>query len=235
MEWTAERIENVYRAWPRFDADGEARRSGNLPNIDLLRLSLPYLWGADRGNYVLMAARALQSLLYRGNIYADGFDAVLFLTEGTWQPNNRIIRYKKTWKMISQFESLGNLRPGAEVLIESLLGLRFASVAAVNPSSFSVAFRLISSSSYCGLITLTREPDFLGEDFAREMYRLSFPITPEQGGRFNIGNVCSSRCAQGDLIVDCGFETDDSCFLIDIFGPPRTMKAVEGMISSIRR
>ena len=227
MEWTTERIEDIYHAWPRFDADGEARRSSSLPTIDLLRLSIPNLPGSNRSNYVLMAARAFQSLLYRNSIYADGFAAVLFLTEGTWQPNNRIIRYKKTWKMISQFESLGNLRPGAEVLIESPLGLRFASVAAINPSSIAVAFRLISSSSYCGFIALTRAPNFLGEDFAREMYRLSFPVAPEQNGRFNIGNVCSSRCAQGDLVVDCGFETDDSCFLIDIFGPPMTVKALE--------
>ncbi|HEY3147911.1 MAG TPA: hypothetical protein VGJ75_16255 [Dongiaceae bacterium] len=230
MECSTELIENVYRAWPRFDADGAVRQSGHVPDLGVLRISIANPLGAQ-GDYVAVAARTFQALLYRGAIYAEGFELALFLTENTWQPNNRIIRYKKTWGIIAQFNRLGNLRPGAEVLIEDPRGIRFASMAAVNPSSIATAFDLISSSGYHGLVLLTRTPDYLGEDFAREIYGLSFPHVSDskRGGQFELGNVCFSRCAKGDLVANCGLESDGSCFLVDVFGAAAALKQLANL------
>jgi hypothetical protein len=168
----------------------------------------------------------VQAALLRSGIYADGYSATLFLTEGTWQPDNRIIRYKKTWKMVAQNHGLGGLVPGAEVLIESTLGIRFASVAGVNPSSIPMAFRLISGSHYYSFILLGRGSDLLGDAFAREMYELSHvaPGEHQKLERFSIAKVCSARCPKGDLVVDCDFETDGRYFFVQIFGSSAQLK-----------
>jgi hypothetical protein len=215
MEFTTELSENVYRAWPLFDPELAATQALNTPDLGVLTIKV-----AKSQDPFVTSARVLQAALLRSEMYADGYQAALFLTEGVWQPNNRIIRYKKTWKMIAQNHGLGGLVPGAELLIESPLGIRFASLAAVNPSSIPAAFRLISGSGYYGFIVLGKGPDLLSDAFAREVYELSHiaPDERQKTERFRIAKVCSARCSKGELVVDCDFEDDGRYFFVQIFG-----------------
>src|ERR1700741_5665796 len=108
MEFTTELSEDVYRAWPLFDPELAAAQAPNTPNVGVLTIKL-----AKSQDPFATAARVLHAALLRSDIYADGYQAALFLTEGVWKPNNRIVRYKKTWKMIAQNHALGGLVPRA--------------------------------------------------------------------------------------------------------------------------
>lgn len=221
MDFTVELIENVYRASPQFDPEVAAAQSVDVPDVGVLEIKV--VKPQDR---LAIATRVIQAALLRSGIYADGYQAALFLTEGVWQPNNRIIRHKKTWKMVAQNHGLGGLVPGPEFLIESPLGIRFASLAAVNSSSIPHALRLISGSHYYGFMLLGRDQDILRDAVAREMYELSHSVSAERRPmeRFRIAKVCLARCPKGDMIVDADLEDDGRYFLVQIFGQLSTLR-----------
>jgi hypothetical protein len=228
MKATRETVEDVYSAWPLFDPALAAKRAGLVPKIGVNRIKIP----ADRtiGEDALIGkgAAELQTALIRSGLFTEGYRTYLFGCPTVWQPDNRLVRYKKLWSNLAEFGDLGEFERSDELLIEGKDGIRFALIAAAKPpalrTALNIALPTFSMSRYCSaFLFLSKRSGLLSEAAVKDLYHLAFPAV--QGQRrlthdFDITNVCLFRCPDGDIIIRCGTDVHYQYFYIDTFAAP---------------
>lgn len=149
----------------------------------------------------------------------------LFIADGGWLNDTKIIRHKKLWKRIPTDWELNNFPVRSDEVAISKEGMiRYAGVVAVPLDMFAHAVSVVRSSP-SSVLFVSERPDFMDKENIEEIFRSSFSNNKEDY-IVNWTSISASSSINGDFVLRVSGEYDDQETAIDFISKTSLVKKV---------
>lgn len=193
-------------AWKTLFSDGIA--------VAGLRIQ-PSRWNRDDDDVIRVAQKIIC-----GTTASTDSSLLLFLAHAPWQPNSRVVRYRRIWG--DEFFRSCPLPPfsrGTEIARVSGAGIRYASTLNVDSDLFSVAAHILLSDMFASFFVvsrLNRPVDKSIEELFDAAFGRDADGTP--GTHVNWGSLIHRSAANHEIIVKRSEAVGELRGAIDLFG-----------------
>ena len=145
-------------------------------------------------------ARELARVLFHSRALSS-HRIFLFVADGTWQPNNRVVKHKKLWRGFQQEWGADTFEPGsAEVEFKSDEGIRYAGLLGVDETNLAVAVELVRSMLSYVLIA-SKQLTLDSETDIHNIFSTAFTLykgNPDT--HVDWANLSATWCPSGDVV-----------------------------------
>lgn len=143
----------------------------------------------------------------------------LFLMHSPWQPNNRIVNYRKIWGDLSlQSLQIPQDVRGPEIRYESKEGVRYATIMSVEEDEFAIAADVLTKTGL-GMFFYRTTDQERGEALVDKLCRTAFDQHSDEtfSEYVNWGRLIHWAAMRHDIVAKRSDEIGEMRFAIDIF------------------